>query len=462
MSEGNKKPEIESRAGADAETARKESAVERMLSRRADGHDPGGCPDAEIVAAYLDQSLDEAAYARCEEHFSNCSRCQSVLTSLAASESAEIPAANSVAAPVEERPAFESAGIPAPLPRRRFCMWLVPSAVAAAAVLIWIDVRPKQNTVRVPTSVVALNTPAQNALPPAPSDTFSPATPNAESKSAPANSARARANANFNGAINGAANTKKQAPSNRKILDDEYRNPPTSPLVSEALKNEAALEKSAVSNELPPPMPLPGQPAAAPPASAAQAGGVGGAAGSSPSNQNFIAGRLQARAEMSTQGRRATQRSDSSAKAESKNKATSPLGALSETVIVESGSGAAVLVTPTNGGMLWRVGAHGQIERSTDSGNTWKPSPAGVTTDLLAGAAPSDGIAWIVGTSGTVLRTTDAGANWTHVKSPAIGSNQSPDWSNVVATDANHATISAITGQSFTTSDGGATWVPKQ
>jgi photosystem II stability/assembly factor-like uncharacterized protein len=81
---------------------------------------------------------------------------------------------------------------------------------------------------------------------------------------------------------------------------------------------------------------------------------------------------------------------------------------------------------------------------------------------LLAGAAPGNNVAWVVGASGTILRTTDAGATWSHLKSPAVGANQAPDWASVSATDRNHATISTITGESFSTTDGGTTWSPKQ
>lgn len=472
MSEGKKNPEIEKRVGIEAESARQDSALERMLSRRVNGHDaPAGCPDAEEVAAYLDRSLDTAAYARCEEHFANCSRCQGVLAALAVSENAEVAAAAPATFEAEPRPASHVEPVritPSHEPRRRFWAWLAPVAVAAAAFLIWFDLRPKPATEPVPNSTVALNAPSQNALPPAPGAP-APVGPGEESKTHGAHDANSRSFQKYdqyNGAIAPTTRAKKQAsgtPVSPAVADRFGAMAPPPPRVKEALKDEAALEKSAISNELPPPLPLPGQPPSASP----QAGAVGGRPDSTAANQNFVDdGRVQAQtgaAGLRMQSAPASRNAQAKAQPAPKSALSGAIGSVSESVEVVGGAaGGTILVTPTSGEMLWRIGARGQIERSIDSGNTWRSAPAGVASDLLAGAAPANGVAWIVGKSGVILRTTDGGAHWAHPKSPAIGANTSPDWSSVVATDADHATISSITGQSFATSDGGASWTPKQ
>lgn len=472
MSEGKKNPEIEKRVGIEAESARKDSALERMLSRRVNGHDaPAGCPDAEEVAAYLDRSLETAAYARCEEHFANCSRCQDVLAALAVGENAEVAAAATVTSEAEARPASHVEPVritPSHEARRRFWAWLAPVAVAAAAFLIWFDLRPKPATEPVPNSTVALNAPSQNALPPAPS-TPSPVGPGEESKTQGAHDANSRSLQKldqYNGAIAPATKAKKQAsgaPASPAAADKFGALAPPPPRVKEALKDEAALEKSAISSEMPTPLPLPGQP----PAATQQAGVIAGRPDSTAANQNFADdGRVQA--QTSTGGLRMqsapalSRNAQAKAQPAPKSVLSGAIGSVSESVEVVGGAAGAILVTPTSGEMLWRIGPRGQIERSTDSGNSWRSTPAGVTADLLAGAAPANGVAWIVGKSGAILRTTDGGGHWTHPKSPAIGANTSPDWSSVIATDADHATISSITGQSFATSDGGATWTARQ
>jgi hypothetical protein len=102
----------------------------------------------------------------------------------------------------------------------------------------------------------------------------------------------------------------------------------------------------------------------------------------------------------------------------------------------------------------WRVGNAGKIERSTDSGKTWKPQDSGVSADLTAGSATSDKVCWVVGKAGTLLVTSDGGKHWTQVTAPIAG-----DLGGVHATDATHASIWDVPNrQSYQTSDGGITW----
>jgi len=113
--------------------------------------------------------------------------------------------------------------------------------------------------------------------------------------------------------------------------------------------------------------------------------------------------------------------------------------------------GEVTIATPA-GLVSWRVGQAGIIDFSSDAGKTWTLQPSGVTTDLLAGSAPSDKVCWIVGGSGTILRTIDAGAHWQKIRPPVL-----EDILSVVAEDALRATVS-LTNGSYQTTDGGATW----
>jgi hypothetical protein len=128
-------------------------------------------------------------------------------------------------------------------------------------------------------------------------------------------------------------------------------------------------------------------------------------------------------------------------------------------VALQNGNvGEPTILTP-GGTVLWRLQPRGKIERSVDSGITWSRQSSGVTTELLAGSAPSDAVCWIVGSAGTILRTTDGGGHWSRVVSPIAG-----NVGGIRAVDAMHATIFGAGGESksggFATSDGGVTWTP--
>ena len=85
-------------------------------------------------------------------------------------------------------------------------------------------------------------------------------------------------------------------------------------------------------------------------------------------------------------------------------------------------------------------------------GAGWGPVPAGITTELTAGAAPSTSVCWVVGRGGVVLLSID-GRTWRRVAFPEM-----TDLSAVQTTDARTASVTTADGRMFTTSDGGVTW----
>ena len=93
------------------------------------------------------------------------------------------------------------------------------------------------------------------------------------------------------------------------------------------------------------------------------------------------------------------------------------------------------------------------IERTTDGGASWAAQEAGVSTELLAGAAPARDVAWIVGRRGTVLLSTD-GATWDRLPFPE----EATDLIAITARDAARATVTTSDGRTYVTSDGGRTW----
>jgi hypothetical protein len=100
----------------------------------------------------------------------------------------------------------------------------------------------------------------------------------------------------------------------------------------------------------------------------------------------------------------------------------------------------------------WRIGPGGSVERTTDGGTTWASAPTGTAADLTAGSSPAPSVCWLVGRAGTVLVSTD-GSTWRRVAFPEV-----TDLAGVLAADARTVTISTADGRRFRTADGGMTW----
>ena len=99
----------------------------------------------------------------------------------------------------------------------------------------------------------------------------------------------------------------------------------------------------------------------------------------------------------------------------------------------------------------WRL-AGPTVQRSVDGGSRWETLPTGTSTELTAGSAPAVSVCWLVGRGGVVLLSTD-GRTWRRIPFPEI-----TDLSSVQATGALVASVVAVDGRTFTTTDGGATW----
>ena len=88
-------------------------------------------------------------------------------------------------------------------------------------------------------------------------------------------------------------------------------------------------------------------------------------------------------------------------------------------------------------------------------GPMWPAPPSDVAGQITAGSAPSAAVCWIVGRAGTVLRSTDR-QTWQRLTFPVA-----VDLSSVNATDAQSATVGTVDGRTFSTADGGVTWMQR-
>jgi Putative zinc-finger len=86
-------------------------------------------------------------------------------------------------------------------------------------------------------------------------------------------------------------------------------------------------------------------------------------------------------------------------------------------------------------------------------GPMWPAPPSDVAAQITAGSSPSGAVCWIVGRGGTVLRSTDQ-RTWQRLNFLVT-----VDLTSVKATDAQSATVVTADGRTFSTVDGGVTWV---
>ncbi len=322
--------------------------------------------DPEIVAAWLDGSLDAQSRADAEAHAADCARCQAVLAAMIRSEP-----------PPTAKPWLAGATL----------RWLVPLTAAAAAVAIWVAVTPREserrmtapqaNVETVPSMARAEDSAKQATIPPG----TAPASP------APAPSGDQQASA-----------VRERGAGPKPVGQIAGRQPErTMEKIEPPATGGGAVLPDSVKMQAPPPPP----PVAAP--------------------LDTTAARAEAR------------------------------GIVARKMSVSTFAARREIRTP-DGAVQWRIDPPAHLWRSSDGGKTWTPQTAGVTTELLAGSAPSPAAVWIVGRAGVVLLSTD-GQTWRQVAFP-----ESADLIGVTAVDGRSATVTTADGRSFITADGGVTW----
>lgn len=416
-------------------TDKRDAAIRNLIALR---HPPtlaDSCPDTDILAAYSERTLAASEAAQWEAHFALCERCQDVLEALALSAPVEteemVAASPALAATAVLEPREKLSGH-----KLRLWHWLAPAAALATAAVLWFALRPARVLPAPSVAQFAANAGSQVQPPAQPQ-----AAANAPSALTLEDSKRAIGRS-----------LAKQQPSKRM--------PPAPPMAAPLSAKKSAAAAGAelqslnatvgqsIAGAVPaaapaPPPPASPQDALAEKSSAPMRKAEARIAGS---------GRVIAPAQGTTGG---AVRSQPSLQA---GTGTGLLAAQASGTPSQTPDGGLVRIFPENGNVIWRIGHGGRIEKSTDSEQTWQHQESGVTSDLLAGSAPSNDVCWISGTNGTILRTTDGGAHWTRITSPTLEGNVTPDWTSVTATDASHATVTPREGTSFVTSDGGNTW----
>jgi hypothetical protein len=322
----------------------RDQSIERLLRQSLKTPRPadatGSCLDAETLAAWVDGGLSGAPLEMAQSHVADCERCQSLVGAMARGN-VVIPQAESERA------------------TRRWLVWLVPFASAAAAIALWVAI-PREASVSAPPSgppAAEVQKRAETkAQPPAVPDN-QPVAPKATAPAVGADERDRREAAS--GVERHAAAT--PAPELRK---DSGR------LEADSVKEEQKFAAEA------PAAPRPAAPSAALSARAA----VGGAISADTARSANVV-----------------------AQACGPRWSAAPADVASQ---LTAGSAPSAAV-------CWLVGRGGVIEVSIDAGGMWRRIMSPEITDLSAVQATDARTASITTADGRMFSTSDGGATWT-------------------------------------------------
>jgi hypothetical protein len=393
------------------------------LDRHAAATPPTRCLDAETAAAFGDDTLPAGERATVEAHIADCARCQALLASLVR------------ITPPPAAPAWW---------RRPAIAWLAPLAVAATALIVWINV-PHQTSFEPP--VLS----SRDVTPSAQPDSSRGAS------AAAGEEPRPQALRELTKAMPAPA----PAPAAKRERD---RAAPSKDVPAETQPD--AMANSLVAPPPPAAAPTPAPPAAASPAAAAPpvAAAPTVARSAAPAAAAAVPGTASpaAAAEQRTADARLPSTPLPPAAIPPRNEVSEPLSVDTLTVTTESIAPMAArrfdaarepIIFSSNPISRWRIGRSGVVQHSADGGSTWQTQSTGVNVTLTAGSSPSPAVCWLVGPAGVVLISTDEGSSWQRLAFPVT-----TDLVSVRATDTQRATVVTSDGRTFTTSDRGHTW----
>lgn len=446
----------------------RDKAIEKLVSEKLrKGTVPSGaaCPDAEILAAYVERALTPRERASWETHFDACARCQmqiAELVRLGEADQAEAPA-------LSPAPARSTFGL-------RWA-WAAPMLVALLVAGLWYTGEFKHQLKQ--TSEIG----AQRSSPP-PSPAKAPETSEVESKkkevaaaSRPERQLQDQKSAARTNLLRNQTAQNETASSVGRVIEGQPRGAPEATASSE---DTGGRENRVAAAPVPPVaaqaalQPAPAESAdklakssegaIAPPSERArlqelaagensQTKSAGGTAGAAPSSREEPSA-IKADIPAADQARR---KSDAGVM-EAGNALTQVQGLRKARAEAEfhftrapSRMDNDLITSPA---YLWRVGQHGLIQKEGLE-EKWETKPSGVRVDLLDVTFPGSEVGWVVGQAGTVLRSTDGGETWQKVSSPT-----GDDLVRVTASSDQSAQVTAHTGRIYSTTDGGANWRP--
>jgi photosynthesis system II assembly factor YCF48-like protein/putative zinc finger protein len=421
-----------------------QKAVEKLVAEKLKRELAQGgavCPDAGMLAAFVDRVLSLGERARLETHAASCQRCQEAIATLVKLAESDEPAPGG-----------------APTRRRAFAAgrlaWAAPLLLAVVIVGVWrignfrsrlAEPQTKHSSPATPLPrPAAQETPrsANAPTPPlAPSSRGTEARKPIEKQAAPAGMRR---------------DISKDKPSDMKV--EAIPAPAIPAAAADNVTPCAGIAAPSVRARLVAPPPAPQLKAQGTSQGAGGGAVTSGAPAASESAQMKIPAETpDAKPPAAERGEKKSEVAAGALTKEMRTSAQQVEVTAAPTMELDVAPannlrGAAWTVIRTRQSGTWRLGPGGAIQKQGKLGR-WTIVPSGVTTDLynLAFFGASEG--WIVGQSGTVLHTTDGGKTWTAVTKPT-----NADLIQVAATAESAAQVTTRDGAIFNTPDGGATW----
>jgi hypothetical protein len=411
------------------------------------------CIDVETLAAWSEGVLPPSERSMVEAHAARCVRCQEMLAVMART------------APVE------AAGRSWSL--RHWIMMLAPAATAAAAVILWFAIEPRRQVsdaaahqVAANSEVDKLTSPQAKASPVAPAeapardDRAAAHSPTAKEAGPPAGLAEAKDSDRYlrQNQQSGKPTAESTTASTRSrqergaALDEEQRRrigAAGERSASDTLADAKASSRPAAktSDAAAAPSSVVAEPPQLPAATPPPAPPAAPVAVTTPPSQAQTAQTQQSADFQKSAREPAAFGADAGRSGATLNRAT-----LNESVSI-----ATLAIAPAGARVQWRVLSGHIVQQSVDKGATWTTQYAlDETVQLAAGSAPSSTAAWFVGRGGLVVATSD-GRIWRRIAFP-----EAIDLIAVVATDARVAIVTSADRRVFTTTDGGASWLPRK
>ncbi len=428
-------------------------SVQDLLARQTAGDEH---PSADLLNGYMEQSLTASEIAQVTNHLAACGECREIVFLASAVHEEEVVPAVAAAMPAQERQVVAPAG------RRKpswvWWKWAVP---AVAVIIVAAGVLVEQH--RIPERA----SPASNTLVlsyPAPSTT----TTNRENAliiEPPARlAAKASPVAPTESKKHAAAGARQSAGAEQAHLQQQLALQRSMELaqLSSSLENQRAnVVGGAVARGAAPAPPLA---KAAPPRSTSQSVAVTSAAPliqadkadlSTNFDQNVVANAPNGGNDLTYLQKSAASNSGVAGKDQTAPEASLKSG------LVSSGQPSAVnkLAKALLPVAHWRISADGHLERALP-GNPWTRVLADQPVAFRVVAVVGSNV-WAGGNSGALFHSTDQGESWNRV---ALSLNGQPERSAVVSIHFDNAvqgSLSAASGATWVTSDGGQTWIKR-